>query len=30
MYRTLRQHPAVIKAVLHKGIHYFDTGSNTT
>jgi hypothetical protein len=26
MYRTLSQHPAVIKAVLHKGVHYFDTG----
>jgi hypothetical protein len=26
MYRTLSQHPAVLKAVLHKGIHYFDTG----
>ena len=26
MYRTLSQHPAILKAVLHKGIHYFDTG----
>lgn len=26
MYRTLSQHPAVLKARLHKGIHYFDTG----
>lgn len=26
MYRTLAQHPAVLKAVLHKGVHYFDTG----
>jgi hypothetical protein len=25
MYRALSQHPAVLKAVLHKGIHYFDT-----
>jgi hypothetical protein len=25
MYRTLAQHPAVLKAVLHKGVHYFDT-----
>jgi len=25
MYRTLSQHPNVIKAVLHKGVHYFDT-----
>jgi len=24
MYRTLCQHPAVLKAVLHKGVHYFD------
>jgi Sulfotransferase domain len=24
MYRTLSQHPAVRKPVLHKGIHYFD------
>lgn len=24
MYRTLTQHPAVFKAVLHKGVHYFD------
>ncbi|MBA3525011.1 MAG: sulfotransferase domain-containing protein [Geodermatophilaceae bacterium] len=24
MYRTLNQHPAVLKAVLHKGVHYFD------
>jgi hypothetical protein len=26
MYRTLSQHPAILKPVLHKGIHYFDTG----
>ncbi len=26
MYRTLSQHPQVLKAVLHKGVHYFDTG----
>jgi hypothetical protein len=25
MYRTLSQHPALLKAVLHKGVHYFDT-----
>ncbi len=25
MYRTLSQHPAVVKAVHHKGVHYFDT-----
>lgn len=25
MYRTLSTHPAVLKAVLHKGVHYFDT-----
>jgi len=25
MYRDLSQHPAVMKAVLHKGVHYFDT-----
>jgi hypothetical protein len=24
MYRALAWHPAVIKAVLHKGVHYFD------
>jgi hypothetical protein len=24
MYRTLSQHPAVLKSVLHKGVHYFD------
>src|SRR3954470_21966259 len=24
LYRTLTQHPAVTKAVLHKGVHYFD------
>ncbi|MGN6793574.1 MAG: sulfotransferase family protein [Streptosporangiaceae bacterium] len=24
MYRTLSQHPAMLKAVLHKGVHYFD------
>ena len=26
MYHTLSQHPAVLKAALHKGVHYFDTG----
>ena len=26
MSKTLSQHPAVIEAVLHKGVHYFDTG----
>jgi hypothetical protein len=25
MYRTLSQHPSVVKAVLRKGVHYFDT-----
>ena len=25
MYRTLREHPAVLPPVLHKGVHYFDT-----
>jgi len=25
LYRALSTHPAVIKAVLHKGVHYFDT-----
>src|ERR1700678_4230644 len=24
MYRALSWHPAVLKAVLHKGVHYFD------
>ena len=24
LYRTLSQHPGVLKAVLHKGVHYFD------
>ncbi len=24
MYRALSQHPYVLKAVLHKGVHYFD------
>ncbi len=24
MYRALSEHPAVRKAVLHKGVHYFD------
>jgi len=24
LYRSLAAHPAVIKAVLHKGVHYFD------
>ena len=26
MYRALAQHPAILKAVLHKGVHYFDVG----
>ncbi len=26
MYKTLSQHPAVLKAVLRKGVHYFDIG----
>lgn len=26
LYRTLAEHPAVLKPVLHKGVHYFDTG----
>ena len=26
MYKTLTQHPQVLPAVLHKGVHYFDTG----
>ena len=26
LYRALSTHPAVIKAVLHKGVHYFDIG----
>jgi hypothetical protein len=26
LYRALSAHPAVIKAVLHKGVHYFDVG----
>jgi hypothetical protein len=26
MYKTVSQHPAVLKAALHKGVHYFDTG----
>jgi hypothetical protein len=25
-YKTLVEHPAVMSAVLHKGVHYFDTG----
>ncbi|MEV0268562.1 MAG: sulfotransferase [Hamadaea sp.] len=25
LYRALSQHPLVLKAVLHKGVHYFDT-----
>jgi hypothetical protein len=24
MYRALSEHPAIVKAVLHKGVHYFD------
>jgi hypothetical protein len=26
LYRALAAHPAVVKAVLHKGVHYFDVG----
>jgi hypothetical protein len=26
MYRALSAHPAILKPVLHKGVHYFDTG----
>lgn len=26
LYRTLSRHPVVLKPVLHKGVHYFDTG----
>ncbi|HWH00145.1 MAG TPA: sulfotransferase domain-containing protein [Pilimelia sp.] len=26
LYRALAAHPTVLKAVLHKGVHYFDTG----
>ncbi len=26
LYRALAAHPVVLKAVLHKGVHYFDTG----
>lgn len=26
LYRALAAHPAVLKPVLHKGVHYFDTG----
>ncbi len=26
LYRALAAHPAVLKAVWHKGVHYFDTG----
>ena len=25
LYRALAAHPVVLKAVLHKGVHYFDT-----
>src|SRR3954468_24127954 len=25
LYRALAAHPAIFKAVLHKGVHYFDT-----
>jgi hypothetical protein len=25
LHRALNQHPAILKAVLHKGVHYFDT-----
>jgi Sulfotransferase domain len=30
MYRALSQHPAVVKAVLHKGVHYFDMNYGRT
>ena len=26
LYRALAAHPAILKPVLHKGVHYFDTG----
>ncbi len=26
LYRALSSHPAVLKPVFHKGVHYFDTG----
>ncbi|HZE38052.1 MAG TPA: sulfotransferase domain-containing protein [Stackebrandtia sp.] len=26
LYRALSAHPAILKPILHKGIHYFDTG----
>jgi len=26
LYKALVQHPVVLSAVLHKGVHYFDTG----
>jgi hypothetical protein len=26
LYKSLVQHPGVLSAVLHKGVHYFDTG----
>ena len=26
LFKTLREHPAVLPPVLHKGVHYFDTG----
>ena len=26
LYRALAAHPAILKAVLHKGVHYFDIG----
>lgn len=26
LYRAVAAHPVVLKAVLHKGVHYFDTG----
>jgi hypothetical protein len=28
LFKTLSQHPAVLPAVLHKGVHYFDTGGD--
>jgi hypothetical protein len=30
MYRTLSQHPAIRKSVLHKGVHYFDMNYSRT
>ena len=28
LYKTLCQHPGVVPAVLHKGVHYFDTSAH--